>query len=219
VVVFGDSVAYGSACPCTPFVNLYARAIAGHNHWQVTATNLGRRGATVSDVRALLDTAQGQSAVKQATTVLIMVGANDFQADFDDDRNNACAASDCYSNTAQHVKLDMADIVRTMRNIHGTPLSIVILNYWDVVKDGTTGTSEYGPAGAAKSQNATSYANAALHAAAQALGTGYVSTQVAFRGPNNDQDPTPLLASDGDHPNATGHQVITRALTNNRPHG
>jgi acyl-CoA thioesterase-1 len=147
------------------------------------------------------------------------VGANDFQGAFTADQRNACPASGCYATIAQHLKLSMIDILQTITKIHASPVSIVVLDYWDVVEDGAVAARDYGPQGEAKSQNATSYANAALHAAAQATRGGFVSTRVAFRGPDNDQDPTPLLAADGDHPNASGHAGIARALSNNRPHG
>jgi acyl-CoA thioesterase-1 len=219
VVVFGDSVPYGTACRCEPFASLYAKALSRHNRWTVSMTNLARSGATSSDVRAMLETSAAQSAVQSASTVVLMVGANDFQAAFDNDQRQACPRSGCYGGTAQHLKLTTIDIIKRVNKIHGSPVSVVVLDYWDVVADGRTGQERYGAQGEAKAQNATSYADAALHAGAQALGSGFFSTRVVFRGQHNDQDPTPLLASDGDHPNASGHMAIARALGDKRPHG
>ena len=41
----------------------------------------------------------------------------------------------------------------------------------------------------------------------------------AFKGDDRDQDPTALLAPDGDHPNAAGHQAIADALYAALPSG
>lgn len=47
-----------------------------------------------------------------------------------------------------------------------------------------------------------------------AVGAGmtYVDLVKPFRGPSGDGDPTPLLADDGDHPNAAGVDAIADAL-------
>ena len=39
-----------------------------------------------------------------------------------------------------------------------------------------------------------------------------MSTYVMFKGTDGKTDPTPLLAADGDHPSARGHQRIAQAL-------
>lgn len=43
-------------------------------------------------------------------------------------------------------------------------------------------------------------------------GMTYVDLVKPFRGPSGDSDPTPLLADDGDHPNAAGVDAIADAL-------
>lgn len=218
VLLLGDSVPYGSACHCQAFGSVYSQDVAASNQWSVSTTNLAKPGATSQDVRVLLNTAAAQAAVRRASTVLIMVGANDFEDPFARDLQGACSPG-CYDTVAEHLRLRAIAIVQTIRRIHPTLLSVVVLDYWDVVKDGSTASRLYGAQGQAKSQTATTYANTALHMAANATHSSYVSTRVAFRGPSNNQDPSRLLAADGDHPNAAGHVVIARALTSSRPRG
>lgn len=219
VILLGDSVPYGSACGCQAFGNLYARTMSESNRWQVTTTNLARPGAKAGDVRELLNTVAARASLRRASTVVIMVGANDFEDAFTQDQHQICPVGGCYTTPAEKLRLHMIDIVQTIKKIHRTPLSVVVLDYWDVVEDGAAAVRDYGARGQAKSQTATSYADAALGAAAQSTCSSYVSTKVAFRGPHNDLDPTRLLAADGDHPNAAGHAAIARAISRSRPLG
>jgi acyl-CoA thioesterase-1 len=218
VVVLGDSVPYGSACGCTPFGPVYARMLSERLHRTVTSTNLARSGATTGSLQAQLGTASVQSGIRGATTVVIMIGANDFAGAFRRDQLGTCAGG-CYGSTAQGVKLALSAIVDRVQQIHRSAVSVVLLDYWNVVEDGAVARQDYGPSGVLKSLNATSYANAAIHAAAVSRHTGFGSTRIAFRGDNDDLDPTPNLAPDGDHPNAKGHQVISHLLGNTRPSG
>jgi lysophospholipase L1-like esterase len=88
-----------------------------------------------------------------------------------------------------------------------------------VVKDGAVGLAEYGAAGLASAEAATRYCNRALREAAQRSGARYVPTTPVFKGTDRDQDPTNLLAADGDHPNAAGHQAIAGAIYAAAPAG
>jgi acyl-CoA thioesterase-1 len=69
------------------------------------------------------------------------------------------------------------------------------------------------------SEEATAYANNAVLGAARATGATYVSTSSVFKGANGRTDPTSLLAADGDHPNARGHQLIAQAPLGALPKG
>jgi len=91
-------------------------------------------------------------------------------------------------------------------------VTILVLGYWNVVKDGAVGLAEYGADGLASAETATRYCNKALRQAAASTGAQFVTTSAAFKGEHRDQDPTGLLASDGDHPNAQGHQAIADAI-------
>jgi lysophospholipase L1-like esterase len=58
----------------------------------------------------------------------------------------------------------------------------------------------------------TRAANDQIATAARAEGAGYVDLYTAFKGERAERNPTTLLATDGDHPNAAGHRVIAAAL-------
>jgi hypothetical protein len=58
----------------------------------------------------------------------------------------------------------------------------------------------------------TAEVNRRVSAAAAAHGATYVDLVTPFRGPDGSKDATPLLAPDGDHPDAAGHAVIAEAL-------
>ena len=51
----------------------------------------------------------------------------------------------------------------------------------------------------------------AIRALAQRSGSAYVDLRAAFKGPDYDKDETRYLATDGDHPNAAGHEQIAEA--------
>jgi acyl-CoA thioesterase-1 len=218
VVMLGDSVPYGSACNCTPFGVTYARVLAQHLQRNVSTSNFARSGATTASLKAQLSEGSLQSVIRGATTVLIMVGANDFASTFSSDQQGQCPEN-CYDSLAQSTKLAVADIVATVQHIHQSPVSIILLDYWNIEKDGAVARQQYDSAGITKSLNATSYANDAIYAAAVARHVGFESTRDTLRGPNDDTDPTPDLASDGEHPDAQGHQLIANMLAKARPRG
>ena len=63
------------------------------------------------------------------------------------------------------------------------------------------------------------YANKPILRAARAKGATYVSTYAVFKGADGKTGPTSLLAADGDHPNARGHQRIAQVLARVLPNG
>jgi lysophospholipase L1-like esterase len=60
--------------------------------------------------------------------------------------------------------------------------------------------------------NVTDDVNTAVKTVAAEAGSAYVDLRAAFKGPDYSYDKTHYLASDGDHPNAAGHQQIAAAL-------
>jgi acyl-CoA thioesterase-1 len=55
--------------------------------------------------------------------------------------------------------------------------------------------------------------DAIIKAAAGETGSHYVDLRAAFDGPDYAYDETHYLASDGDHPNAAGHEEIAKAVS------
>jgi lysophospholipase L1-like esterase len=195
VVTLGDSVAAGAVCDCDPFPALYAKG------QHAVDVNLAESGETASDMRDQLPGDLG--AVSQAAEVLIMIGANDVADTIDDPSTYPAAATSVQND----VTATIADIEKT----HTVP--VIVLGYWNVVLDGQVGQQTYGPDGVRAAAQATSMINNALQAAASTNADAeYISTDPAFHGVDGNHDPTDLLASDGDHPNADGQAAIAALL-------
>ena len=194
VVTLGDSVPAGSGCGCDPFPALYARA------QHAAGINLAEPGSTAADVRASIPA--DRDDLSRATEVVIMTGANDIASSVGDTAR--------YAPVAAAVQADVAAAVTAIEQIHRVP--VIVLGYWNVVLDGKVGAARYGPGGVRDATDATGAINQALRNAASATGATYVSTLPAFHGQDGTHDPTDLLAPDGDHPNAAGHQAIADAV-------
>jgi acyl-CoA thioesterase I len=194
VVTLGDSVPAGTACGCDPFPTLYARA------QHARSANLAAAGATSADVLGSLPSAAG--ALSSADRVLLMVGANDLAEAFSGHTSYAAAAAAVRDN-----------VTRTITGIHRIhPVPVVVLGYWNVVRDGQPAAAAYSAAQVRSAAAATAVANDALRSAAADAGGVYVPTNAAFHGADGRADPTPLLAADGDHPDADGHAAIAALI-------
>ena len=84
--------------------------------------------------------------------------------------------------------------------------------YWNVFEDGDVADRQRGPGFADWSDTVTVAANRAICATARTFGDTCVDLYAPFLSADGNRNPTPLLSSDGDHPNAAGHDVIARAL-------
>ena len=210
VVALGDSVPAGSACDCPNFVSAYAAKAADAAGTSATVRNYAVSGSTSADARALLGTGRVRAAVAGASTVLIMTGANDFVGAFEEVSGGAIAAT-AYPPVAHAVQTNITAAVRTVRALNDHA-RVVVLDYWAAMEDGDVAAHDYDAATRRAAAAATGYLDDAISAAARATGATYVSTFVAFKGADGSKDPTPLLADDGDHPNAAGHRVIARAV-------
>jgi len=218
VVALGDSVPAGSVCDCRNFVDSYGDLLSRHAMYKTAVTNFAQGGAESGDVLDQLKQAPVRRALDNATTVLLMVGANDFYHPFKKVRHGASASSE-FRPTAQQVRTNVLRAIRQIRSLHDGPVTIVVLGYWNVAEDGKVGREDYGKDGVQAAESATRWANHALQDAARSGQAVYVSTYEAFKGPHGHKDPTPLLADDGDHPNAAGHRVLARTVYEPVPKG
>ncbi|MEU4236045.1 SGNH/GDSL hydrolase family protein [Actinoplanes sp. NPDC026619] len=194
VVTLGDSVPAGTACGCDPFPTVYARA------QQAIDINLAEPGSSAADVRTAVPA--DRDVLATAAEVIIMIGANDMAASFDDPSS--------YAAVATGIETEVAASVTAIEQLH--PVPVIVLGYWNVVLDGKVGAARYGPAGTRAATQATVAVNRALQSAAARSGATYIATLPAFHGPDGHQDPTALLAPDGDHPNAAGQAAIAALL-------
>lgn len=218
MVTLGDSVPSGMHCGCTPFPQRYAALVARHLGRPVTMTDDAVAGATTETVLDQLGTTAVRRAVRASGTVLVMVGANDFSAPFARVLRHQQTAAAAFGPVANRVRAQLARIVGTLHQLH-PGIRVLVADYWNVVKDGQVGRRLYGPWGVRVAAQATIAANRALGRAAEATGASLVSTWVPFKGAHGQLDPTPLLAADGDHPDARGHAVIARAFFGHAPGG
>jgi len=211
VVALVDSVPAGSACDCRNFVAGYADLVSHRTHHTAAVTNLARGGAETEDVLEQLKQPDVRRALDDATTVLLMIGANDFYRPFCHVQRGGSTTA-AYRPVARQVQSNLEETIRQIRALHDGPVKIVVLGYWNVVEDGRVARRDYGAVGVAAAESATTWANRALKAAARSADAVFVPTYEAFKGADGHKDPTSLLAADGDHPNAAGHRVLARTV-------
>ncbi|WP_285683349.1 SGNH/GDSL hydrolase family protein [Actinoplanes sp. NBRC 103695] len=203
VVGLGDSVPAGTACGCTPFPDLFARMLVP----PAAVADLARPGVTSAMVLAGLRDGPDEPPARRATVVLIMVGANDMADAFGDGSS---------AGPADKVRENVAAIVRTVRALHPAA-SVLVFGYWNVVRDGAAAQGAYTADQVARAAALTDACNEALRQAAADTGAVFVDTRRLFKGADGSGDPTALLAADGDHPNAAGHELIAQAAFAVRP--
>lgn len=218
VVAFGDSVPSGGNCGCSPFPFTYSGFVAQHTGTRVPTTNFATGGFTSADVRRQIETPAARAAIRKATTVVIMAGANDFPGAYGRALQGT-PAEVAYRPVAATVRANIEATVRRIRALHAGPVDVAVLGYWNVFRDGKVGLVTRGPAGMASANEATAHANRALLEAATSTDAQYVDVSSAFKGNDGKTDPTPLLAFDGDHPNARGHRVLATTLYAALPNG
>ena len=206
LAALGDSVPSGGACACRPFPRLVSAAIAARARHRVITHNDAVGGLTTSGVLDQLRHDPGvRSDVAWASVVLVEVGANDISS-------RTCGLTvSCYSPSVRRVGTLLNAVVHEIKVLHGRrPVEIVLVGYWNIWRDGAVARAR-GAAYVAASVALTKAVNAQIAASARRTGVTYVDLWVPFRGTDN-RDDTALLASDGDHPNARGHQVIALAI-------
>jgi acyl-CoA thioesterase-1 len=174
----------------------------------VIASNKAVGGFTTVDV---LDQLSGPGAaideVKNARLVEIEVGANDVA------HSNSCASDvDCYLPKMTDLKANLREIVDRVHELStGHAVDVVLLDYWSVWLGGQY-AHEQGQAYVDAAAAVTDEVNTAIRDVAAQTGSAYVDLRAAFKGPDYNYDETHYLATDGEHPDAAGHQKIAAAL-------
>jgi lysophospholipase L1-like esterase len=184
--------------------------VASATNTQATVDNDAVSGSTSADVVNQLSGGPVPAHIRQATTVLIMTGANDFNDAFDEVSLGAPAAA-TYAPVATAVQDNVTAVVQKIHALNAAA-HVVVLDYWAAMEDGAVAARDYDAPTMAAAVASTTYVNDALAVAARATGALFVSTYAAFKGAAGTNDPTGLLAADGDHPNAAGHQLIARTI-------
>ncbi len=208
VVALGDSVPRGTRCGCTPYPELSASALNVPHTREVKATNDAVGGFTSADVlRQLSADADVVSDVANADVVEIEVGANDVGY------SGSCSTSvGCYQPMITATQRNLAKIVARVHELtEGRPVLLILLDYWSVWLGGRYATDE-GPNYVDAAADVTDKINTVVRQTAAGTDSGYVDLRAAFKGPDYDSDETRYLASDGDHPNVAGHQLIAAAV-------
>jgi acyl-CoA thioesterase I len=174
----------------------------------VTAANDAIPGFQTSDVlRQLTTSSQAISDVSSADVVSIEVGANDVGY------SNRCRVNvACYRPQLQSFVRNLRAIVARVQQLsssHG--VTIVLVDYWNVWLGGKYATKR-GTAYVRASNALTDQVHALTMATALDTNSVYVDLESAFKGPSYANDETRYLASDGDHANAAGQQLIAKAV-------
>ena len=209
IVALGDSVPRGTNCDCTPYPALTAEALGSVSGHPATAANDSVAGYTSGDVVRQLDTDRAVDRnVSGADAIEIEVGANDVA------NTKSCGTTlFCYTAQVPQVERNLTTTIARVRELTGgSPVLIVLLDYWSVWLGGTYAAAE-GEAYVATAQQLTTAINSAIRSVATASGCAYVDVRAAFKGPSYAYDETHYLSDDGDHPNAAGHQQIATATT------
>ena len=207
IVALGDSVPRGTNCGCRPYPPLTADGLTATSGKKVTATNDSVAGYTTSNVLNQLQSDSNVIAhVRHADTVEIEVGANDVAY------SSACGtAVGCYAAKLPTIEKNLGAIVTRVRNLaSGHKVLIVLLDYWSVWLGGQYAAAR-GEAYVAAAEEMTDRVDTVIKSTATQSGSAYVDLRAAFKGPNYAYDETRYLSSDGDHPNAAGHQQIATA--------
>ena len=117
----------------------------------------------------------------------------------------------CYTAAISGVEQNLRTIMQRVHELTAGHLSLVVLpDYWSVWLGGQHAQAQ-GQMNV-DAATVTDDVNTAIKTVAAEAGSAYVDLRAAFKGPDYSYDETHYLASDGDRPNAAGHQQIAVAL-------
>jgi lysophospholipase L1-like esterase len=217
VVGVGDSVIAGSHCGCSGVPAQYATALSHRAGRPVRSVNLGVNGDTTATLEHRLDTdATTRADLREADVVLVIEGANDLVPQLETWRASTCEAS-CYLPAVQRMGMRLTAALSDIRQLAPATAQVIVTGYWNVFPDGAAARADGGQAEIDWSRAITRAADTAIERAAGPERATYVDLTGSFLA-DGSKDPTPLLASDGDHPNQAGvHAIVTDLLHVTKP--
>lgn len=209
VVALGDSVPAGTACDCRPFP-VQVGATIGARQGRPYATTTYARADDSAATRQRLSDPTVRHRVARSDLVVVQVGANDFDPGIVASCRNRVDA--CYGADLRAMRRNVDAIVKTTSTLQRSAgAEVVVVGYWNVFADGAVGRRN-GSGYVIGSERLTARVNSELKGSAARNGALFVDGMAALRGRDHRQDPTALLAADGDHPNAAGHRALARAV-------
>ncbi len=212
VVGLGDSVTAAYHCGCVDFVTRLASRLPSAYGGPGRAVNLGVSGLTTAGLATqVASAAKTRRALGTAGVVVVTIGANDLVPLVTTWRSAGCPTS-CIQPAVDAMGARLTALLRAVRATAPTGSTLLVTTYWNVFQDGDVARQAFGPVFLSWSDAVTRAANASICAATTAVGGVCVDLYAPFKGSTGGEDDTALLADDGDHPNAAGEVVITRAL-------
>ena len=213
LVGLGDSVPSAETCGCTGYVEQVGQRLGALTHRGWVVHNDANGGWTTSDVEDDLGSSSTRGHLANADLVLVEVGANDFDLDRVDDQGCFPAAgSGCWSATIAGLRDGLTRIITAIHRVdHRPDLRIALLGYWNVTVDGSVGRA-LGEDFVLGSDELTRLVNDTVHQVAATTGAVYVDAYSPLKGTSGTRDPTGDLLDDGDHPNSSGHTLLSTAV-------
>jgi lysophospholipase L1-like esterase len=218
VLALGDSVPSGARCGCRPFPQMYGALLHQRTGAPVTVDNRAVGGLDTTGLIAQLRTPAMQAAVRRSDVVLVTIGANDFSDHHDEVVHGRCEQGDhdCVSDELGSMGAHLGSVLATIRALRaGQPTTLLVTGYWNVFEDGAVARRAFGASGLQASLQLTRRANAVIASVSASAGARYVDLFAPFQ--QHGGDITSLLAWDGNHPDAAGHELIARALLGAAP--
>ena len=210
VVVLGDSVGTDAGCACRPFAPRLAKLLATRLAERVQVNDRAQDGQTSAGLVEQL-TSDGQTVgdVRAANAVTVVIGANDFDADR---AGSSCAGTGtaCFDDALTALSSSLDRALTRIRSLAGPQVRILVMGYWNVFLDGAVGAQQ-GAVYQQTSDALTHRVDTVIRQGAARAAATYVDLYQAFHSNPGDDD-TALLAADGDHPSAAGHQRIAQML-------
>ena len=215
----GDSVPGAADCDCKSFVDLYGARVGHDTAIPVKVQNFGLDGQTSDQLLTALHTGQPEAAAVRASDIVtVTIGANDFLYAEDQLEAGKCDDLSCFGTTMTSMRQNVDAIVKRIKVLRADkPTAIIVTDYWNVFQDGSVARQDYGADFMKSSDALTKLVNTNIQQVASAEQVTFVDLYTPFKGPQGTIDDASLLASDGDHPSQSGHQVIANAIATAGP--